>query len=370
MIPRLDAELALLFRGLRSPLEIDEPTWDRVLRMARASGLHARLACANEDNPKVPECVQRHLVSARRIAAYRAQLVRAELFHLAPMCTPAFPVLVIKGGAYLLQQRRMARGRFAADVDLLVPANQLQTMEARLRAAGWGAAKLSPYDERYYRDWSHETPPMRYPGRSLEVDLHHALTPVTGTLAFDPSRLFDRSESIPGTPFRALSREDQVLHACLHCFHDGDLALRVREVVDIDGLVREFAVAPHFWDKLVARAHELSLTRPLWYGLYFAEAWLECPVPDTVIANLPAPPALAQKLMAALVPLAMLPSHLDGPPPIRVRLARKALLARYHLMRMPMHLLIPHLARKSMLRLRAQGGEKKGHQPTVPPDPI
>ncbi|MDX9885146.1 nucleotidyltransferase family protein [Thauera sp.] len=360
MISHLDAEFALLASGLRSPLEIEEPTWDRVLRMARASGLHARLACANEDNPNVPECVQRHLLSARRIAAYRAQMVRAELFHLAPFCTPDLPVVVLKGGAYLLQQRRMARGRFAADVDLLVPADQLQTMEARLRAAGWGGAKLSPYDERYYRDWSHETPPMRFPGRNLEVDLHHALTPVTGDLAFDSSTLFERSEPIRGTPFRALCPEDQLLHACLHCFHDGDLALRVREVVDIDGLIREFTRDDRFWDKVVARAHELKLTRPLWYGLHFAGAWLDCPVPESVMNSLPAPSAPARKLMDALLPLAMLPLHLDGPPPPSVRLARKTLLARYHLMRMPMHLLIPHLARKAMLRLRGSREEKKG----------
>lgn len=358
MSPSLPPPLARLALGLGSALELDEQAWDLTLRLARASGLHARLASANADNPAVPEVVRRHLLSAGRIAAYRNQMVRAELFHLSPLCSADFPVVVLKGGAYLLQKRRMAVGRFVSDVDLLVPAASLHAMEARLLAAGWRAAALTPYDERYYRDWSHETPPMRRPGHALELDLHHAITPVTGTLAFDPSTLFERSVAIAGTPFRALSPEDQVLHACLHCFHDGDLMLRLREVVDIDGLVCEFALNPPFWDRLVARAHALRLVRPLWYGLHFAQGWLGCPVPESVTASLAAPPAPARALMDQLVPLAMLPSHPDGPPPLRVRLARRALLARYHLMRMPIHLLLPHLGRKTVLRLRKNG--KKG----------
>lgn len=358
MRSNLPPALAQLALGLGSALELDEQAWDLTLRLARASGLHARLASANADNPTVPDVVRRHLLSAGRIAAYRNQMVRAELFHLSRQCAADFPVVLLKGGAYLLQKRRIATGRFVSDVDLLVPAASLHTMEARLLAAGWRAASLTPYDERYYRDWSHETPPMRRPGHALELDLHHAITPVTGTLAFDASTLFERSVPIAGTPFRALSPEDQVLHACLHCFHDGDLMLRLREVVDIDGLIRELALDPRFWDQLVARAHALKLVRPLWYGLHFAQGWLHCPVPESVIASLPAPPAPWRALMDRLVPLAMLPSNPDTPPPLRVGLARKVLLARYHLMRMPIHLLLPHLARKAMLRLRTN--EKRG----------
>ena len=352
--------LRQLLQGVQAPLDLDECQWDSVLRLARASNLHGRLAAANLHTPQLPDVVRRHLTSAARIAAYRTQMLREELFRLAPLCPSDYPVVVLKGAAYVLQGRRMAKGRFVSDVDLLVPFAHLNAMESRLRSAGWKPEELTPYDERYYRDWSHETPPMRYPGGSLEVDLHHALTPVTGTLAFDPSSLFGRSESIPGTPFRALSREDQVLHACLHCFHDGDLTLRVREVVDIDGLLREFAIDKQFWDKLLARAEELRLTRPLWYGLHFAQKWLGCPVPDTVVGRTAGPSGAVKKLMDAMIPLAMLPTNLDGPPRPSVRLARKALLARYHLMRMPMHLLIPHLARKAVLRMRGGRDEKKG----------
>lgn len=360
MTPRHRSDIALLLRGLREPLDIDEARWERVLRIARAGGLHARLAEVNLDNAKATGVVQRHLLSSARIANYRAQSVRAELFQLAPLVPSDFPVIVLKGGAYLLQRRQLAAGRFVSDVDLLVPRKHLRAMEERLHAGGWQAEKLTPYDERYYRDWSHETPPMRQPGHSLEVDLHHAITPVTGSLAFDPACLFECSEPIPGTPFRALCPQDQVLHACLHCFHDGELDLRLREVVDIDGLIRTFADHENFWRDLIHRSSELGLQRPLWYGLHFARGWLGCPVPPEILESLPAPSALSQIVMDAFVTLSMFPSDPDFPPPISVRFARLLMRSRYHLLRMPLHMLLPHLARKALIRLRTQLAQKKG----------
>lgn len=347
-------DIELLLRGLGAPLQIDDARWERLLRIARMSGLHARLAAANLDNPTLSRPVLRHLLSSARAGGYRSQMLRAELFNLARLCHDDFPVIALKGSAYVLQQRAMAVGRFVSDVDLLVPRTYLRTMEERLLSAGWEAQKLDAYDERYYRDWSHETPPMRFPGRVLEVDLHHAITPVTGSLQFDPEILFHNSEAVPGTPFRVLGAEDQLLHACLHCFHDGDLELRVREVVDIDGLLRTFAEREGFWERLVKRASQLGLERPLWYGLHFATAWLNSPVPATVLAEVASPSPLTSGFMDALVPLAMLPPDPDFPPPLRVRLARTLMQVRYHLLRMPLPLLVPHLARKSLRRVQAR----------------
>lgn len=354
------AHLQTLLRAVRTPVELDEAGWDRLLRLARMSGLHARVAAIHLEHPQVPAPVRRHLLSAARMAAFRDQMLRAELASVHALCDDRFPVLVLKGGAYLLQGRAAARGRFVSDADLLVPRRHLRTMEERLRAAGWQTAALDPHDERYYRDWSHETPPLRHPGRFLELDLHHAITPVTGSLHFDPQPLFDASEAIAGTPLRALSAEDQVLHACLHCFHDGDFDLRVREVVDIDALLREFSALPGFWDRLAARARQLGLERPLWYGLTFAHAWLQLPLPATLLANLPAPSPAVQGAMNALLPQVMLPGDPDFPPSRAARLARTALLVRYHWLRMPLRLLLPHLARKSWRRLgrrRAAGAD-------------
>lgn len=352
MTPIHRDEVLLLLHGLGHSLSIDDRRWERLLRLARTSGLHARLAERNLNQVPTGSVVHRHLLSATRIANHRQHLVREELFHLSPLCSGDFPVIVLKGAGYILQEREIARGRFASDVDLLVPKSHLRTMEDRLRRAGWESAQIDPYDERYYRDWSHETPPMRFPGRRLEVDLHHAITPVTSQMAFDPAPLFERCEPIPGTPFHALCPEDQLLHACLHCFQDGELDLRLREVADIQGLLREFVTLPDFPAHLITRAKQLGLERPLWYGLHFSTAWYPDQAKRPEWQALQEPPWLARRLMAWLLPLAMFPSDPDYPPPVGARLARKAMQMRYHLQRMPLPLLLPHLLHKTLRRWR------------------
>lgn len=369
MSPTLAGEIEQLLRGLYEPVEADLPRWERLLRLARMTALHGRLARSNCHNASLPDPIRQHLLSAERISRFNAQMLHAELQGLSPLCDGSFPVIALKGSAYALQRLPLASGRFVSDVDLLVPRPHLRVMEQRLRTAGWVAAKLDAYDERYYRDWSHETPPMRFPGHFLEVDLHHAITPVTGALCFDPAPLFDASLAVPGTPFRVLCAEDQVLHACLHCFQDGDLGLRVRELVDIDMLLRSFSQRPDFWQRLPGRAKRLGLARPLWYGLHFARCWMGTPVPDGVVGEIPSPPPLIVRMMDALVPRAMLPSDPDFPPPASVRLARLAMLARYHRLRMPLGMLLPHLARKSLIRARAhlrRANEPTGDEPARP----
>ncbi|MCV2218823.1 nucleotidyltransferase domain-containing protein [Thauera sp. Sel9] len=350
----------LLLQGIAGPLQLAESDWEYVLRLARMSGLHGRLAAANKDNPALPAPIRRHLLSAERMCAFNQQMLKGELSSLAELCDGQFPVVLLKGSAYFLQGHAFTRGRFVSDVDLLVPREHLRSMEQRLRSAGWKPAELDPYDERYYRDWSHETPPMRFPGHFLEVDLHHAITPVTTRLRFDPAPLFETSQALPGTPFRALSLEDQVLHACLHCFQDGDLSLRLREVADIDGLLQSAAGLHGFAECLADRAARLGLQRPLWYGLHFAHAWMGTLQAQEVLARLEAPPAVCRAAMERLVPLAMLPSDPDFPPSAGVHLARLAMLTRYHLQRMPLRMLLPHLARKAGLRMRSRFA---GHAP-------
>lgn len=362
MNPQPSAECTLLLRGLREPLQIGGAQWDRVLRLARMTGLHGRLAAANLDTPALPDAVRRHLLSAARMSAFSARMLDAEIRAVAPLCTAEFPVIALKGGAYALQGLAFAHGRFVSDIDLLVPAGALRTMEHALLRAGWEAARLEPYDERYYRNWSHETPPMRFPGHVLELDLHHAITPVTGRLHFNPAPLFEASVAVPGTPFRVLSPEDQVLHACVHCFQDGDLALRLREIADMDGLLRSFADRQGFWRRLGKRALQLGLGGELRFGLHYAHEWMRTPVPADVLASLPAPKGPTAWLMAQCIPLAMLPSDPDHPPSTTVRLARLAMLARYHLRRMPPHMLLPHLTRKAILRLRGHRGQAEGEK--------
>jgi hypothetical protein len=137
-----------------------------------------------------------------------------------------------------------------------------------------------------------------------------------------------------------------VIHAAVHLFQDGDLAERLRELVDVGELVGEFAADPAFWDRLAERARLHQAGKPLFYALYFARRLLGASVPDAVLAGLsPRRGAAALWLMDRLVPPAIVPSHPDHVP-AGTALARRLLFIRSHWLRMPPLLLARHLAIK------------------------
>ncbi len=172
-------------------------------------------------SPACPDPVRRHLLSAQRIAAHRGQALRAELFRLSPLVAGDFSVIILKGGG--LPPARPEDSRAAClghrPARALLPPARHGRSPAPGRLASRRAGCL---DERYYRDWSHQTPHAlsRQPAGSQHPPRHHPGHRQPGLRSLRPS--LARSEMVPGTPFRVLSLEDQVLHACLHCFHDGD----------------------------------------------------------------------------------------------------------------------------------------------------
>src|SRR5690606_21190695 len=168
------AHCRTLLRALRDPqcvARLGPAEWDllvRVARRARLHGtLHARLA-AIDALDRVPDRVLAHLESGATVARYRLQLVRWEQHHLAQTLAPlGVPLVLLKGAAYAAQELPFAVGRSLNDVDVMVPAGAIARVEHVLREAGWRGEVGDPYDDRYYREWSHEIPPLVGPGRSV-----------------------------------------------------------------------------------------------------------------------------------------------------------------------------------------------------------
>src|SRR5262245_16959151 len=342
--------------GRACALSLDE--WDLVVRAAGAAKLLATLGArlaAERLLPRLPRAVADAMESEAALARYRDQMARLELRRVARALAPLdVPIVLLKGVAYLIEGLAIAGGRLLADVDILVPRDRLEAAERALVQAGWRSSDLDELDQRYYREWSHELPPLRFPDHPLELDVHHTILPVTGRLHPDAAALFAASRAAKLEGFRVLSPEDQVLHACVHLFQDSDLSNRLRDLIDIDGLARELGRDEAFWDRLLARSRQHGLDRPLWYALHFAADALGTTVPrrafDALVDALPS--RIARALMDRLLPLALLPSHPDGLPPLRVRLSRAAMRARYQWLRLPPRLLATHALGKAFRGLR------------------
>ncbi len=329
--------------------------WDLTLRQARHASLLGRLdALADEAGVRsvLPARVRARLEAARVDVEQQHRLIRWEVTRLRRALAPVgLPLVLLKGAAYVFAELPVARGRHFNDVDILVPAERIGAAEAALVAEGWQTVALSAYDERYYREWSHELPPMAHRDREIVVDVHHNILPPTGRLRPDPRVLLASARPVAGTDVRVLAPVDMVLHAACHLVQSGELHKGLRDLADLHGLVLAFGAAPGFWTELTGRAAALGLARPLYYALRFAERLLGMAVPSDAARALgpAAPPVPVRAAMDALVPAAIVPDH-PAHPRRRTGVARRLLTVRYHWQRMPPLMLARHLFHKVTAR--------------------
>lgn len=356
MTPRLATND--LARFLRAPEDLAGAglsDWDRLLPVAREAGLLPRLTLGLERTiglDAVPERVRPYLLSSTRLVECRHRDVRIEIGRLVDLLGPILDrVVLLKGAAYLAAGLPAAAGRVFGDIDILVPKSELASVEAMLGFGGWRLGDIEPYDEQYYRRWMHQLPPLGNAARGSVIDVHHTIVPVTARIDLAAAELLNAARPVPGSPALAvLSPPDMVLHSAVHLFNEGEFARGLRDLDDLNLLLRHFGAAAGFWDGLLDRAALLGLGRPLFFALRYTTALLGTPVPPDVLgAASRHAPAPIRPLMDALFGRALRSPH----PTCRDALSGTALwllYARAHYLRMPLHLLIPHLAHKAARR--------------------
>jgi hypothetical protein len=332
--------------------------WDVVLRQARNSGLAARLSYLIEQRglqAAIPAEVRRHFDAARVVANQLAREIERELQRVVePLLLGGVPVIALKGAAYIVGDLPAAQGRVFDDIDILVPRDSLELAERRLIGAGWRGEAKAAWDQRFYRRWMHQIPPMIHATRASVVDLHFAIVPSLARNPVPSEPLFEAARQAARNPaIRILAPADMILHGAAHLFDDSEFDRALRNLVDLDLLLRHFAGTPGFWTTLRERAASLGLGRPLYYALNYSSRFLSTPVPASAIAAVgrfaPALPAL----MDALFERALRPAH----PTARDRLSGVSglfLHARGHWLRLPWYLLAPHLLRSFFIRCAAR----------------
>jgi len=333
--------------------------WEALIRQARPANVLSRIALSVADAglmDRVPAAPRAHLQAAITVAHAQAEAVRQEVAHIERALAPlATDVILLKGAAYFMAELPAARGRVFSDVDILVPRDALPQVEAELMLNGWATTHLHAYDQRYYRRWMHELPPMLHVTRNTVLDVHHAILPATARLRPDSRKLIAASRALESAPgLRVLAPVDMILHSATHLFYNEDLSSGLRDIADLDSLMRGFSAAPEFWRELTERAAELDLTRPLFYALRYSARMMDTPVAPSALRALAsaAPPSWVVSMMDSIYMRALRPHHSlaeDALTPF----ARRALYVRAHWLRMPPHLLALHLSVKALRREEA-----------------
>jgi hypothetical protein len=360
---------AELVRLIFEPARLEALTlrqWDVLLRLARRGNVLGTLAVSIDEaglSDNVPPVCRPHLRAALALAARQARAVRWETLRLREALDQlGIRLVLLKGAAYLAAQLPFAGGRFFSDVDILVPHARIREVEGALIQHGWATTHLTPYDQRYYRQWMHELPPMRHLKRGTVVDVHHRILPLTARYHPDPVRMLDAAVPTAEAGVWVLAPEDMLLHSATHLFHEGEFANGFRDLVDLDRLFRYFLPQDGFADRLTHRARELQLERPLELAVRYTHRLVATQLPETgPLRSRLSSSGPRMQLMDALYERALRPDHplLDAP---GSALARWLLYVRAHWLRMPPHLLVQHLGRKALVGLKEPAVTGRAHE--------
>lgn len=282
----------LLVSLLREPQRaagLSVAEWNGLICAARAERLIGTLALRLQA-VEVAERVTPILADARRAAEREARLALWEADRMrCALQGLDVPVVLLKGTAYAAAGLRAGEGRFIGDLDILVPRERLDEVEAALLAAGWEWLKSDPYDDAYYRQWMHELPPMIHRDRDRMIDVHHTILPLTAR----PKPLAEAmiaDSVLVADGWRVLNAQDRIVHAAAHMIADGDLAGGLRNLWDIycllgdlddrDALMRRARL--HGLGPEVARAARLADalygagTQLTWSDRLFVRRLLSC----------------------------------------------------------------------------------------------
>jgi hypothetical protein len=345
--------------------------WTDLYREARTTGLLGRLAHRMGQLPdheqNCPLALKAHFEAAIRLSIAQSREVLREARYIDHALSGlGAPVVLLKGAAYAVAGLPPAQGRVFSDVDIMVPKSHLAQAESHLTMNGWMTTETSVYNQRYYRQWMHELPPMQHVHRSTVLDVHHAILPQTARLRPPAALLFGSAVPIAGTQtLHVLAPADMVLHSLTHLFVNDDMTNAWRDLSDLDLLVRYFGEQPTFWQTLVPRSRQLDLHRPLFYALTQLRRVWRTPIPGPVWeeAQADGPRGLSGPVMRAVWDRVFDTDHVESAQAGRA-IALAALYLRGHWLRMPVPLLARHLTVKA-LGLHEPAQKK----PAAPPTP-
>lgn len=338
-----------------NPLLLTLQDWELLLSQAGRGALLARLFQHLSDSgwmSQVPPVVAEQLAGPCVFAARHQTEVVDEVERIrraAAQCTGT--IILLKGAAYLVAGLPPSRGRVFSDIDLMVRRDEIPMVESALLGAGWISKERDSYNQRYYRQWMHEVPPLVHIIRASAIDLHHTITPPTSRFAVNADRLYEQLAPTRFDNVFTLGPADMVLHSAVHLFQEGEFGHGLRDLLDLKDLLQFFEQQKDFWPKLLVRASELGLQIPLSHALFHIERLFKVSPPRELAQQVRqlGSSASSRHIMAWLLSLALRPDH----PSCDTRwtnLARWLLYMRSHALRMPVHLMVPHLVRKAWMR--------------------
>jgi hypothetical protein len=290
----------------------DSGRWEQTVRVADWHRLSPMLFCHLESDGHVPAAVLSTLEQAYLANAARNLFLSAAQRHVVDALVAAdVPALLLKGAALVETVYSDPAQREMLDLDLLVPADRLDTANAAVTALGYRSPG-QPFDEgarRHVRVGDHHDPALIDEKQVVAVELHrHVAISGEGT-GFDIDEVWQRARAAPSGAHLLPSPEDLLLHVCFHFTRNrlgGSYRRRhtggaLAQICDIARIVERETID---WETLLAAARRYRLDAAVFLAL-FAARELGVPVSDSALAEL-RPQGFDHRLGSRLVSLRVL----------------------------------------------------------------
>lgn len=315
-----------------------------ILRNQKLLARFAYFLQSELDLESLDERVSRHLLNSLTVSKQQNKQVLSEVDEIKSILENESKFVVfLKGAAYSISGNLVGKGRIYSDIDVLVNKQDIKMCEQALALHGWLGEEISSYDDKYYRKWAHEIPPLRNMQRGTIIDVHHNIIPIVSKDAPTVEVLASHIETdVNG--IQVLSEAAQFVHSAVHLFRNEEYKNAFRDLLDLYLIVKDKSNS--FYTEIVQVAKTLGFSYETGLALYFVKYHLKLPINSKIITPLLGKSKIRMAFDIHLFKAVLLPSHSliksnnnNG----------KHLLAaiRGHCIKMPLYLLMYHLTIKS-----------------------
>ena len=257
-------------------------------------------------------------------------------------------LVFLKGAGYTLSGAPVGDTRIYNDIDILADKKSIDAIEKRICLIGWLSEELTEHDEKYYRKWAHEIPPLRHGKRGTIVDVHHNIVPIISGRHVDADKFAKNTVTTEGG-FQILSFAAMTLHSLIHLFFNEEVKKGYRDLIDLHTLMTTNNNEA-FWLDLISLAKETDFGLELFLACRYTQKILKTEVPGYVHKEISQFCPWNIAFVDFIYEKTLKPNHPLCKPKFFV-LAEFAVLIRGHFQKMPLHILIYHLLCKSGVSL-------------------
>lgn len=345
-------DIISLLKNPELAADLSNLNWQILIKVLRKEQLLARFAINFKQqniilrDKELSAYLDIHLNNSIKIAIRQSQSVKFEIAELARQLGQSSQQLILlKGAAYSVMNNLASEGRTYGDIDLLSNKDKIDGFEKVLNTYGWTGKEVNDYDDKYYREWSHEIPPLIHSSRGTVIDLHHNLVPIISGRA--PNIELFVKDAIPVAEMKVLRPSAMTLHSAVHLFLNEDYEHGLRNIHDISLLISEHHSA-EYWADIYSLATDSNFTLELYLALRYCKKLFNTTVCESTYRKLSKRHSsfIKNNYWDLVFRGALAPKH----PLVTGHINKVGLILAYirgHAAKMPLKVLIPHIFTKA-----------------------